>query len=227
MVNSHVPLLRLFPLLCITVDQNMLQSPLNELLHFFEKWHHKEKAKHVSEHWANQVVFWAVCGYLSSILLCLSMGSIPWFVSGAHLSCPSSGLSVSTYSYDAINFSFTFCSFFIALVDCSQHEAALIWIMGFPHHSMSSTCAFKKIYVYNGHACACSQSCLFATHWAVACQVPLSLGFPGKNTGVGRHFLLQWGLPDPGIKSVSPALQVNAFPWSCCMLTLSPNTFAL
>ena len=28
--------------------------------------------------------------------------------------------------------------------------------------------------------------------------------FPGKNTGVGRHFLLQGGLPNPGIKSVSP-----------------------
>ena len=27
--------------------------------------------------------------------------------------------------------------------------------------------------------------------WTVACQVPLSMGFPGKNTGVGCHFLLQ------------------------------------
>ena len=30
---------------------------------------------------------------------------------------------------------------------------------------------------------------------------------PGKNTGVGCHFLLQGGnIPNPGIKSVSPAL---------------------
>ena len=29
------------------------------------------------------------------------------------------------------------------------------------------------------------------TRWTVACQVPLSMGFPGKNTGVGCHFLLQ------------------------------------
>ena len=27
--------------------------------------------------------------------------------------------------------------------------------------------------------------------WAVACQAPLSIGFPGKNTGVGYHFLFQ------------------------------------
>ena len=32
---------------------------------------------------------------------------------------------------------------------------------------------------------------IFATPWTVACQVPLSMGFPGKNTGVGCHFLLQ------------------------------------
>ena len=32
---------------------------------------------------------------------------------------------------------------------------------------------------------------LCAAPWTVACQVPLSMGFPGKNTGVGCHFLLQ------------------------------------
>ena len=30
-----------------------------------------------------------------------------------------------------------------------------------------------------------------ATPWTVAHQVPLSMEFPGKNTGVGCHFLLQ------------------------------------
>ena len=29
--------------------------------------------------------------------------------------------------------------------------------------------------------------------------------YPGKNTGVGCHFLLQGNLPDPGIKPTSPA----------------------
>ena len=31
----------------------------------------------------------------------------------------------------------------------------------------------------------------FATPWTVACQAPLSWDFPGKNTGVGCHFLFQ------------------------------------
>ena len=32
---------------------------------------------------------------------------------------------------------------------------------------------------------------LFAIQWTVACQAPLSLESPGKNTGVGCHTLLQ------------------------------------
>ena len=44
------------------------------------------------------------------------------------------------------------------------------------------------------------------TPWTVAGQTPLSMGFPGKNTGVGCHFLLPppVDLPNPGIKPVSP-----------------------
>ena len=37
-----------------------------------------------------------------------------------------------------------------------------------------------------------AKSCpTLATPWTVACKVPLSMDFPGKNTGVGCHFLLQ------------------------------------
>ena len=32
---------------------------------------------------------------------------------------------------------------------------------------------------------------LFVTPWTAACQAPLSMGFPSKNTGVSSHFLLQ------------------------------------
>ena len=38
----------------------------------------------------------------------------------------------------------------------------------------------------------------FATPWTVACQTPLSMGFPGKNTGVGCHALLPGILPTQG-----------------------------
>ena len=40
-----------------------------------------------------------------------------------------------------------------------------------------------------------SRVCLFATLWAVAHQAPLSMDSPGKNTGVGRHALLQGIFP--------------------------------
>ena len=47
----------------------------------------------------------------------------------------------------------------------------------------------------------------FATPWTVARQAPLCpWDFPGKNTGVGSHFLPQEDLSNPGLKPMSPAL---------------------
>ena len=40
--------------------------------------------------------------------------------------------------------------------------------------------------------------CLFASSWIVACQAPLTMGFPRKHTGVGCHFLLR-GISGTGI----------------------------
>ena len=40
-----------------------------------------------------------------------------------------------------------------------------------------------------------SQVQLLVTAWTVANQAPLSMDFPGKNTGVGCHFLLQGIFP--------------------------------
>ena len=42
-----------------------------------------------------------------------------------------------------------------------------------------------------------SQVQLFATPWA--CQVPLYMGFSGKNIGEGCHSLLQWIFPSQGL----------------------------
>ena len=50
----------------------------------------------------------------------------------------------------------------------------------------------------------------FVTLWAVACQVPLSMGLPEKNTGVGCHFPLQGILPTQGV-SLSPAVADKFF----------------
>ena len=40
---------------------------------------------------------------------------------------------------------------------------------------------------------------LFASLWTVARRAPLSMGFPGKNTGVDCHFLLQGIFPTQGL----------------------------
>ena len=49
--------------------------------------------------------------------------------------------------------------------------------------------------IHRGKVCMLAQglSCvrLFVTSWTVACQVPLSMGFSGKNTGGRCRFLLQ------------------------------------
>ena len=55
---------------------------------------------------------------------------------------------------------------------------------------------------------------LFVTPWTVAHQTPLSMDFPGKNTGVGCHAFLQGNLPNSGIKPrslESPALTGGFF----------------
>ena len=47
-----------------------------------------------------------------------------------------------------------------------------------------------------------------STPWTVACQAPLSMGFPSKNTGVACHFL---DLPSPDIKPACPSLAGRFF----------------
>ena len=52
---------------------------------------------------------------------------------------------------------------------------------------------------------------LFATPWSVADQVPLSMGFPRQECQSGLLFPLPGDLPEPGIKSASPALAGRFF----------------
>ena len=47
--------------------------------------------------------------------------------------------------------------------------------------------------------CLVAKSCpTLLWSWTIACQAPLSMEFPGKNTGVGCHFLLQGIFPTQG-----------------------------
>ena len=55
-----------------------------------------------------------------------------------------------------------------------------------------------------------SRARLFATPWTAAYQAPLSLGFPSQEYWNGLPFPSPGDLPDPGIKSVSPALQADS-----------------
>ena len=48
--------------------------------------------------------------------------------------------------------------------------------------------------------------------WTVACQTPLSLGFPRKECCNGLPFPSPGDLPDLGINPASPALQVDSLP---------------
>ena len=51
---------------------------------------------------------------------------------------------------------------------------------------------------------------LFVIPWTVACQDPLSMGFPRKEHWRGLPFRSPRDLPNPGIKIRSPALQVDS-----------------
>ena len=65
----------------------------------------------------------------------------------------------------------------------------------------------------NVHVQSLSHVRRFMIPWTVARQTPLWLGFLGKNTEMGCHFLSPGDLPDPEIKPVSPtspALQVHS-----------------
>ena len=52
---------------------------------------------------------------------------------------------------------------------------------------------------------------IFVTSWTVACQVPLSMGFPRQEYWSGLPFPSPEDLPDPGIDPVSPALAGRFF----------------
>ena len=59
----------------------------------------------------------------------------------------------------------------------------------------------------------------------IAHQAPLSMDFPGKNTGVSCHFLHPGDLPNPGIKPSSPALQADTLTSELPGKLLNPDWF--
>ena len=51
-----------------------------------------------------------------------------------------------------------------------------------------------------------------ATPWTVACQAPLSMGFPRQKCWSRLPFLSPGDFPNPGIEPRSPALQADSLP---------------
>ena len=59
--------------------------------------------------------------------------------------------------------------------------------------------------------CSTAQSCLTLCDPMEPARFLCPWDFPGKNTGVGYHFLLQGNLPNPWFEPTSPALQADSF----------------
>ena len=54
----------------------------------------------------------------------------------------------------------------------------------------------------------------FATPWTIACQTPLSMGFPRQQYWGKLPFPSPGDLPNPGIESTSPSLAADSLPLS-------------
>ena len=75
----------------------------------------------------------------------------------------------------------------------------------------------KKIFKKNCRHCGggglVAKSCpTLLTPWTVACQAPLSLGFPRQEYWHGLPFPSPGDLSNPGIERGSPVLQADSLP---------------
>ena len=71
---------------------------------------------------------------------------------------------------------------------------------------------YVKSLAYGGSGGLVAKLCLtLATPWTVACQPPLSMGLPRQEYWSGLPFPSPGDLPDPRVKPMSPALQVDSF----------------
>ena len=95
-----------------------------------------------------------------------------------------------------------------------------VWIPGGLGHEGRSSLSSKTTVCFESEGKSLvAQSCLTLCYsWAVACQAPLSTGFPKQEYWNGWSFLSPGDLPDPGIEPGSPALQAY------CLLSKSPAT---
>ena len=105
----------------------------------------------------------------------------------------------------------------------------MVWCACLIHVWCYSHCLWLLKLLSGQHLPACSGFCSacagslsgvrpFATLWTVACQVPLSMDFSGKNTGVGCRFFLQGIFPLQGLN-----LHFLHLPYCRCSLVAEPS----
>ena len=75
----------------------------------------------------------------------------------------------------------------------------------------SEISALKQTSVLKHRACCLIRSDVFVTQWAIACQVPLFMGFPRQEYWRGLSFPSPNDLPNPGIEPASSALAGEFF----------------
>ena len=81
----------------------------------------------------------------------------------------------------------------------------------------------QNMLIPHAHVQPLSSVQLFVTTWTVAHQAPVSMGFPRQEYWSGVPFPSPGRLPDPGIKTRSPALQADSFPSEPGMPVVIPS----
>ena len=74
--------------------------------------------------------------------------------------------------------------------------------------------------------CVCSVTSLFATLWTVARHLFCPWDFPGKNTRVGCHFLLQGNIQTQGSNLHSPHWQAGSLIAQSCLILCDPMDYS-
>ena len=84
------------------------------------------------------------------------------------------------------------------------------WFLNFEKKNIDLNCYLQLKSRFCAVLSHFSRVWLFATPWTVACQAPLSMEFARQEYWSGLPFPSPGGLPEPGIKPVSLALQADS-----------------
>ena len=101
-------------------------------------------------------------------------------------------------------------TFYIKAKDKTVPVLANIQIQRSQFHSLTMAMGRPKGYLWLWYVCSVTSDS--ATLCAIARQAPLSMGFFRQEYWSGLPFPPPGDLPDPGVETTSPALQVDSLP---------------